>query len=313
MGAGQQLRTMKGGVVTKLRLIVILPCILVLWVDKGTLAGSVPQRNDNSQFPKFLVLDKPGGKKSLIEIEGKTGRKESIKKQTDHDYSDVKCSFEGKEYMPGVTRYCDCTFCKCLETGDWKPTTTTTTTYYTTPTTTTYYEKDKYPSKEPHYDIKFDYLAHTTVQPPVVYHTTEPPKYEPPKYEPPKYEPPKMEHKYEPPSYETHGPVYETPHYETPTTSKYAPTTTYYEPTYTTTEEPHKPTYTEPTTPEPYESTYKIEPYSPDYKSAPAADAPKPAPEAPKPASEAPAPAPEAPKPAPEAPKPAPEAPKHPY
>merc|ERR1712198_210828 len=39
-----------------------------------------------------------------------------------HDYSDVKCSFEGKEYMPGVTRYCDCTFCKCLETGDWKPT-----------------------------------------------------------------------------------------------------------------------------------------------------------------------------------------------
>merc|ERR1712198_372895 len=113
---------MKGGVVTKLRLIVILPCILVLWDGKGTLAGSVPQMHDNNQFPKFLVLDKPGGKKSLIEIEGKTGRKESIKKQTDHDYADVKCSFEGKEYMPGVTRYCDCTFCKCLETGDWKPT-----------------------------------------------------------------------------------------------------------------------------------------------------------------------------------------------
>merc|ERR1712198_728176 len=122
MGAGQQLRTMKGGVATKLCLIVFLPTILVLWDDKGTLAGSVPQMHDNNQFPKFLVLDKPGGKKSLIEIEGKTGRKESVQKQTDHDYSDVKCSFEGKEYMPGVTRYCDCTFCKCLETGDWKPT-----------------------------------------------------------------------------------------------------------------------------------------------------------------------------------------------
>merc|ERR1712126_759214 len=177
-----QLRTMKGGVVTNLRLIVFLPSILVLWDDKGTLAGSIPQMHDNSQSPKFLVLDKPGGKKSLIEIEGKTGRKESVQKQTghksstpdcsdwpcfeyseptcgsdgktyptkcdlkrtaacedgkqdliiasegpcsgarNHDYSDIKCSFEGKEYMPGVTRYCDCTFCKCLETGDWKPT-----------------------------------------------------------------------------------------------------------------------------------------------------------------------------------------------
>ena len=77
-----QLRTMKGGVVTKLRLIVFLPSILVLWDDKGTLAVSVPQMHDNSQFPKFLVLDKPGGKKSLIEIEGKTGRKESVQKQT---------------------------------------------------------------------------------------------------------------------------------------------------------------------------------------------------------------------------------------
>ena len=73
---------MKGGVVTKLRLIIFLPSLLVLWDDKGTLAGSVPQMNDNSQFPKFLVLDKPGGKKSLIEIEGKTGRKESVQKQT---------------------------------------------------------------------------------------------------------------------------------------------------------------------------------------------------------------------------------------
>ena len=72
---------MKGGVVTKLRLIVFLPSILVLWDDKGTFAVSVPQMHDNSQFPKFLVLDKPDGKKSLIEIVGKTGRKESVQKQ----------------------------------------------------------------------------------------------------------------------------------------------------------------------------------------------------------------------------------------
>merc|ERR1712135_247411 len=74
--------TMKGGVVTKLRLVVFLPIILVLWDDKGTLAGSVPQMHDRSQFSKFLVRDKPGGKKSLIEIEGKSGRKESVQKQT---------------------------------------------------------------------------------------------------------------------------------------------------------------------------------------------------------------------------------------
>jgi len=80
-----QLKTMKGGVVTKLRLIVFLPTILVLWDDKGTFAGSVPQMHDNSQLPKFLVLDKPGGKKSLIEIEGKIGRKESVQKITDKD------------------------------------------------------------------------------------------------------------------------------------------------------------------------------------------------------------------------------------
>ena len=72
---------MKGGVVTKLRLIVFLPSILGFWDDKGTLAGSVPQMHGN-KFPKFVVLDKPGGKKSLIEIEGKTGRKESVQKQT---------------------------------------------------------------------------------------------------------------------------------------------------------------------------------------------------------------------------------------
>merc|ERR1712078_571494 len=74
---------MKGGVVTKFRLIVFLPSILVLWDDKGTLAGSVPQMHDSSQFPKLLNLGKPGGKKSLIEIEGETGRKESVQKQTE--------------------------------------------------------------------------------------------------------------------------------------------------------------------------------------------------------------------------------------
>ena len=74
--------TMKGGVVTKLRLVVFLPIILVLWDDKCSLAGSVPQMHDSSQFSNFLVLDKPGGKKSLIKVEGKTGRKESVQKQT---------------------------------------------------------------------------------------------------------------------------------------------------------------------------------------------------------------------------------------
>jgi len=77
-----QLGTMKGGVVTKLRLVVFLPIILVLWDDKGTLAGSVPQMHNSSQFSKLLVRDKPGGKKSLIKIEGKTGRKESVQNQT---------------------------------------------------------------------------------------------------------------------------------------------------------------------------------------------------------------------------------------
>jgi len=86
-----QLRTMKAGVLTKLRLIAFLSSILFLWDDKTTLAGSVMhskgkvilgETHDNSQFPKFLVLDKPSGRKSLIEIEGKTRRKESIQKQT---------------------------------------------------------------------------------------------------------------------------------------------------------------------------------------------------------------------------------------
>merc|ERR1712126_239204 len=64
--------------------------ILFLLDDKTTLAGSVRynkgkvilgETHDNSQFPKFLVLDSPSGRKSLIEIEGKTRRKESIQKQ----------------------------------------------------------------------------------------------------------------------------------------------------------------------------------------------------------------------------------------
>ena len=82
---------MKAGVLTKLRLIAFLCSILVLWDDKTTLAGSVMhskekvilgETHDNSQLPKFLVLDKPSGRKSLIEMEGKTRRKESIQKQT---------------------------------------------------------------------------------------------------------------------------------------------------------------------------------------------------------------------------------------
>merc|ERR1712198_471639 len=86
-----QLRTMKAGVLTKLRLIALLSSLLFLWDDKITLAGSamhskgkviLGETHDNSQFPKFLVLDKPSGRKSLIEIEGKTRRKESIQKQT---------------------------------------------------------------------------------------------------------------------------------------------------------------------------------------------------------------------------------------
>ena len=82
---------MKAGDLTKIRLIAFLSSIFFLWDDKTTLAGSVTDRKekvmlgetqDNRQFTKFLVLDKPNGRKSLIEIEGKTGRKESIQKQT---------------------------------------------------------------------------------------------------------------------------------------------------------------------------------------------------------------------------------------
>jgi len=82
---------MKAGVLTQLRLIALLSSLLFLWDDKTTLAGSamhskgngiVGETHDNRELPKFLVLDKPSGRKSLIEIEGKTRRKASIQKQT---------------------------------------------------------------------------------------------------------------------------------------------------------------------------------------------------------------------------------------
>jgi len=94
---------MKGGVVTKLRLIVFLPIILVLWDDKGTLAGSVPQMHDSRQFSKFLVLDKSGGKKSLIEIEGKTERKESVQKQTGRQQIESRNSRKAQSDCKDVT------------------------------------------------------------------------------------------------------------------------------------------------------------------------------------------------------------------
>jgi len=81
---------MKHGVLTKLRLIAFLSSILFFWDDKTTLAGSVMhskekvilgETHDNSQVPKFLVLDTPSGRKSLIEIEGETKRKESNQNQ----------------------------------------------------------------------------------------------------------------------------------------------------------------------------------------------------------------------------------------
>jgi len=99
---------MKGGVVTKLHLIVFLPSVLVSWDDKGTLAGSVPQMQGSNQFPKFLVLKKPGGKKSLIEIEGKTGRKELVQKQTGRH------KIESRDYSRKAKRQCkDVTFGEC--------------------------------------------------------------------------------------------------------------------------------------------------------------------------------------------------------
>jgi len=100
---------MKTGVLTKLRLIAFLSSILVLWDDKTTLAGSVmhskekvilSETHDNSQLPKFLVLDKPSGRKSLIEIEGKTRRKESIQKQIGKYYKGCRDVTVGECSLP---------------------------------------------------------------------------------------------------------------------------------------------------------------------------------------------------------------------
>ena len=40
------------------------------------------EAQSKSQFPEFLVLDKPNGKKSLIKIEKQSGEKGIIQKQT---------------------------------------------------------------------------------------------------------------------------------------------------------------------------------------------------------------------------------------
>ena len=73
------------------RLIVFLTITLSLWCDTITLAESEPKDfeqvkvdevQSNSQFPKFLVLDKPNGRKSLIKIEKQLGGKEIIQKET---------------------------------------------------------------------------------------------------------------------------------------------------------------------------------------------------------------------------------------
>ena len=62
---------------------------LFLWCDTITSTESEPkdleqvklnEAQSKSQFPKFLVLDKPNGKKSLIKIEKQSGRKEIIQK-----------------------------------------------------------------------------------------------------------------------------------------------------------------------------------------------------------------------------------------
>ena len=76
---------------SKFRQIVFLSITLCLWGDTNTLAGSEPKElgqvklneaQSNSQFPKFLVLDKQNGRKSLIKIEKQLGEKEIIQKET---------------------------------------------------------------------------------------------------------------------------------------------------------------------------------------------------------------------------------------
>ena len=80
---------MKSRPTSKLRLIVFFSITLSLWCDTITLANSEPkdleqvkldEAQSNSQFPKFLVLDKQNGKKSLIKIEKQTGRKDILQK-----------------------------------------------------------------------------------------------------------------------------------------------------------------------------------------------------------------------------------------
>ena len=83
---------------SKFRQIVFLSITLSLWGDTNTLAGSEPKElgqvklneaQSNSQFPKFLVLDKENRKQSLIKIENPTGRKDIIQKQTGIPYFNI--------------------------------------------------------------------------------------------------------------------------------------------------------------------------------------------------------------------------------
>jgi len=85
---------------SKFRLIVFLTITLSLWCDTITLAESEPKDfeqakvdevQNNSQFPKFLVLDKQNGRKSLIKIEKQLGGKEIIQKETGHKSQNLKC------------------------------------------------------------------------------------------------------------------------------------------------------------------------------------------------------------------------------
>merc|ERR1712126_693843 len=157
MGLTLQLRTMKGGVVTKLRLIVFLPSIFVLWDDKGTLAGSVPQRHDYSyqDYSDDKCTCMMGSwfctKMECIEPvkclkEGKEGEFFCKKKNSTIDHPkfapccdglkcvaykcrdknapDEKCILEGKEYEQGESRLCSdgCNTCTCTEGGNWMST-----------------------------------------------------------------------------------------------------------------------------------------------------------------------------------------------
>ena len=76
---------------SKFRLIVFLSITLSLWCETITLAESKPKDleqikldevQSNSQSPKFLVLDRQNGRKSLIKIEKQLGGKEIIQKET---------------------------------------------------------------------------------------------------------------------------------------------------------------------------------------------------------------------------------------